>query len=314
MALVLEEVAVSWLSSAWHWYSAPHTSTSGQITHPHAELVNPIGTFVGAVGAFVTAATLAWAAVRNARTASARHEEQTRTDQQRRITENFSKAIEQLGSDKLEIRVGGIHALQRIAKESPSEYWPIMENLTAFVRERTRRVEAERASQDLSERISRRAYFLWVEADKPEGRDEEFWYDAAIREEFGEPPLADIAAVIRFIQFRDHEREKANAWTLDLSGAYLQMARLGFTNFDRANLIAAHLEGADLWDCSLRGTALFRANLRWANLKNADLHEAHLDGADLTGARELTQAQIEQASGNAETKLPSGLTRPHHWN
>ena len=36
-----------------------------------------------------------------------------------------------------------------------------MENLTAFVRERSRRNEAERTSQDLEQRVSRRAYFLW---------------------------------------------------------------------------------------------------------------------------------------------------------
>ena len=35
------------------------------------------------------------------RTARLRHEEQTNADRQRRITESFSKAVEQLGSDKL---------------------------------------------------------------------------------------------------------------------------------------------------------------------------------------------------------------------
>jgi len=41
---------------------------------------------------------LAWAAVQNARTAARRHEEQTKADRQRRITESFSKATEQLAS------------------------------------------------------------------------------------------------------------------------------------------------------------------------------------------------------------------------
>ncbi len=78
-----------------------------------------------------------------------RHFAQTDADRQRRITESFSKAVEQLGSDKLEVRLGGIYSLERISKESPDDYWTVMENLTAFVRERSRRNEAERTSLDL---------------------------------------------------------------------------------------------------------------------------------------------------------------------
>jgi hypothetical protein len=66
------------------------------------------------------------------RTARLRHEEQTNADRQRRITESFSKAVEQLGSDKLEVRLGGIYSLERISKESPDDYWTVMESLTAL--------------------------------------------------------------------------------------------------------------------------------------------------------------------------------------
>ena len=44
-----------------------------------------------------------------------RHFGQTDADYQRRITESFSKAVEQLGSDKLEVRLGGIYALRPTA-------------------------------------------------------------------------------------------------------------------------------------------------------------------------------------------------------
>ena len=144
------------------------------------------------------------------RTARLRHEEQTNADRQRRITESFSKAVEQLGRDKLEVRLGGIYSLERISKESPDDYWTVMENLTAFVRERSRRNEAERTSQDLEQRISRRAYFLWQEAGQPDGKAEGFWTDAAKAEEFGERPATDIAAVLTVIKRRsewNRERE-----------------------------------------------------------------------------------------------------------
>jgi hypothetical protein len=34
------------------------------------------------------------------------------------VNERFSKAIEQLGSDKLDVRIGGIYALEQIAHDS----------------------------------------------------------------------------------------------------------------------------------------------------------------------------------------------------
>jgi hypothetical protein len=60
--------------------------------------------------------------------------------QEGQITERFTRAVEQLGAvDKdgnpaIEIRLGGIYALERIANESDKDYWPIMEILTAYVR------------------------------------------------------------------------------------------------------------------------------------------------------------------------------------
>ena len=63
-------------------------------------------------------------------------QEQLQVAQEGQITERFTRAIEQLGSDKMEVRLGGIYALERIANDSDKDYWPIMETLTAYVRER----------------------------------------------------------------------------------------------------------------------------------------------------------------------------------
>lgn len=97
---------MSWLSVAWDWYAAQ----SGK--------VNPMVAGVGG-------AALVWAAIRQAQTAtwttmsnSRRNEEQTRAEQQRRVTESFSKATEQLASEKMEARLGGIYTLERLAQEA----------------------------------------------------------------------------------------------------------------------------------------------------------------------------------------------------
>jgi uncharacterized protein YjbI with pentapeptide repeats len=85
-----------------------------------------------------------------------------------------------------------------------------------------------------------------------------------------------------------------------------------------ADLMGAKLRGADLRGANLRGAYLIAADLRDADLRVADLigadfRDADLRGADLTESIFLTQAQINAAKGDANTKLPPSLTRPMHW-
>jgi Protein of unknown function (DUF2934) len=160
----------------WYWYSFEQTDRNGVIHHPHADILNPIAAALGG-------AVLAWAAVRQARTAtrqaeiaSERHKEQTDADRQRRLTESYSRAVEQLASEKIEERLGGIYTLEQISQESPSRYWTVMETLTAFVREHSQRNYAEFKKSD--ERISQVAQAFWEEQGKPEGKDDEIWVKA----------------------------------------------------------------------------------------------------------------------------------------
>jgi hypothetical protein len=54
------------------------------------------------------------------------------------VTDRYTKAIEQLGSDKLDVRIGGIYALERIARDSRDDHPQVVEVLTAYVREHAR--------------------------------------------------------------------------------------------------------------------------------------------------------------------------------
>jgi hypothetical protein len=54
------------------------------------------------------------------------------------VTDRYTKAIEQLGSDKLDVRIGGIYALERVARDSAKDHPTVMEVLTAFIREHSR--------------------------------------------------------------------------------------------------------------------------------------------------------------------------------
>ena len=104
-----------WLS--WEfWAAAAHAVLSGTRCLiawiwagyvANRENIVPVATFLGAVA-------IAWAALRQAKTATLRHTEQTTADRERRITESFAKAVEQLGSDKLATRLGAIYTLEAV--------------------------------------------------------------------------------------------------------------------------------------------------------------------------------------------------------
>jgi hypothetical protein len=49
------------------------------------------------------------------------------------LTDRFTKAVDQLGHDRLEVRVGGIHALDRLARNSPSDRRLVIEVLSAYL-------------------------------------------------------------------------------------------------------------------------------------------------------------------------------------
>jgi len=58
--------------------------------------------------------------------------------EQGQVTDRYTRAIEQLGSDTIDVTIGGIYALERIAHDSPRDHPTVMEVLAACVREHSR--------------------------------------------------------------------------------------------------------------------------------------------------------------------------------
>jgi len=85
---------------------------------------------------------------------------------------------------------------------------------------------------------------------------------------------------------------------LDLIGADLRKKDLRGVNLSGAYLIAANLRGVDL---------------SYADLIGADLRDADLSGANLSKSIYLTQAQINTAKGDINTRLPKSIVRPMNW-
>ncbi|MEI6369994.1 MAG: pentapeptide repeat-containing protein [Nostocales cyanobacterium ELA608] len=255
---------------------------------------------------------------------------------QKQITERFSKAIEQLGSDKPEVILGGIYTLERIARDSEPDQWTIMEVLTAFVRQNAPIIE-ENESQSpedqekfLELRISIQAC-LTVIAERKHPDLENKYLDLTevnisgfnlTRADLTEADLtgadligADLtgADLIGANLFKA-DLTGANLFTADLTGAklpgaYLEEAKLFRAKLFRAVLIEANLEEAYLEEADLTGANLIGANLIGANLTGADLTGAVLTEANLTGAV-LTEANLFGANLTGAYRLePDWITK-----
>ncbi|MGV9774920.1 hypothetical protein ACWDS7_23200, partial [Streptosporangium sp. NPDC003464] len=53
---------------------------------------------------------------------------------ERRVTDLYTKAVEQLGSDKAAVRLGGLYALERLAQDNPGHRQTIVNVICAYLR------------------------------------------------------------------------------------------------------------------------------------------------------------------------------------
>lgn len=234
------------------------------------------GTLVQALGGAFFVVT-AYFTYRNVRATEAN----VRAAEEKSVTEWFSKAIELLGSEKLKVRLGGIYALERIAKDSPKDHWTIMEVLTSFVREKS---PLRPSYKQDSRRIT-----------------------------------TEVQAALTVIKRRDaskeQERQRIELPITKLLGADLSRGSLSRADFNTADLRAVLLIEADLSRANLRGAFLNAAFLnaaflRGADLGGANLRGANLSGTDLSGVIALTSEQISGAFTDEKTKLPDYLQSP----
>lgn len=98
----------------------------------------------------------------------------------------------------------------------------------------------------------------------------------------------------------------------DLSGRILAGAKMSNSVFNGADFSNAVLTRADASDTEFVAANFTDADLAFVNFTSADVTRAtftraNISGADLAEARGLTQAQLNQACGDAETQAPQGL-------
>jgi hypothetical protein len=212
--------------------------------------------------------------------------ENLRVAEEGKLTERFSKAVELLGSDKLDIRLGGIYALERIAHDSLKYHWTVMEVLTAFVREQSRK-EYRDYIPSLSESSSS------IDID-----------DLTLRE--------DIQAALTVIGRREWSTVERPHQELNLMQAFLGKVFLFDADLRNANLFKTNLQQSTLFRTDLRkailaDAILIGADLNYAKLNGTNLQFALLHRADLRTSIGLSWAQISKAVITDETMLPPEL-------
>lgn len=230
--------------------------------------------------------------------------------QEGQITERFTRAVDQLGAinklerPAIEIRLGGIYALGRIANESEKDYWPIMEILTAYLRKNSRILEeiyeedsgAIEAMDEYINEKNREIFYFDIQAIIAVIRKCTIIRRSKSSFTAEEENYLDLQKTdLRRSDFREADLRGANFEEAHLPGANLQEVDLRDARLVKTNLYMANLEQANLYRANFKGAKLLKAKLRRANLEEAILEGAELEGADLRVAH-LQEANLKGAN------------------
>ncbi|HEX8868904.1 MAG TPA: pentapeptide repeat-containing protein [Lentzea sp.] len=200
--------------------------------------------------------------------------------QQGQLSDRYGRAVEQLGSDKADVRLGGIYSLEKLGQDAERDQPVVVQVLAAFVRNHAP-----------------------MSAGCPHGLDHPLASDvqAALTVLGRRDPGRDGGGRVDLSRTCLHNAELSRArlagadlslsdlWNAQFNETDLSRAFIALTDASDANFSGANLSRAKLPDTKLHNATFSSANLADAHLVNADLTGTDLSGATLTGA-DLTGA------------------------
>ncbi|WP_432082759.1 pentapeptide repeat-containing protein [Streptomyces sp. WAC 04229] len=248
-----------------------------------------------------------------------------RATQEGYVTDRFSRAVDQLGSDKLDVRIGGLHALWRIAEQSTRDREAIISIQAAYLRTHlpwppagpespapdvpindiapleTRAADAQVALTALGVLCQRREQ-SWVNLSITDLRRADcdgLWFpevnfDRACME----------AAGLYRVNLTQASLVSVNLRHADLTTAILRRARCVLADLRAAKLVETDLCDADFTETDLREANLRKATAHGAVFHRADLRMADLRGTDLSTA-DLVEARLTGALASEHTRWPA---------
>jgi hypothetical protein len=203
---------------------------------------------------------------------------------QEQAGERFARALDQLGSEQLDVRLGGIYGLERIAARASEAAAPAGAYLAPGGGAPVGQADPPSvfwAAQDRLQVVEILSAYVRTTSHRPPiGPDGP---DATLQTR--QPDVHAAMAVLA------RRAVLAGDPPLDLSGSVLPAARLGW----------ARLAGADLRGADVRGTSLQHAELAGAHLEQSLLCGTQFQGADLRGAH------LAGARASADTRWPTGF-------
>lgn len=277
------------------------------INSARSALLQSVTGLVVIVGVVFTAASLLY---------TARTLDLTRQGQ---VTDRYTKAIEQLGSDRPEVRMGGIYALERLMVDSEriQDRRTITEVLCSYIRSHAQDKPPVGSNNKRLAVDVESALLVLGRADFPSGTRINLVNSDFHGKSLGTKrlPAADLtAANLSNVVLNNSNLSGAILSIANLSGATLYTTDLSNANLYGANLHDAYLGDANLSGASLtntygRGVQRFGANFSGADLSGADLRNADLRSADLRGA-DLTAANLSGSNLSGANLIGAKGVRP----
>lgn len=228
------------------------------------------------------------------------------------LTDRYTKAIEQLASDKLTERLGGVYGLEHLLRESEQDHVTVVNVLAAFIRDNAPADPllpgaAGRKSSPAPPRLSTDIQAAMTVLARRPARPEPDPLDLS-RTNLCRVNLAN--ARLSGARLTGAWLDLADLAQADLRGADLSGARLLSARLEGARMTGAHLASADLRQTRLGATQLQNAGLDQALLQYADLFNAQMQGARMAGVQfegaTLTGAQLQGALLIAEIPIYAG--------
>lgn len=248
------------------------------------------------------------------------------------VTDRFSRAVDQLGSDKLDVRIGGLYALWRIADHSVRDREAVISIMAAYLRTHlpwppqepsapaadvsinavrpleTRAADAQVALTGLGVLVEDR-HPDWLNVSLTDLRRADcdgLWLtgvnldgaclEAASMYQVNLSGASMIATNLRHVELTRSNLRQVRCLEADLRGARLVMADLSEADFSRSELREANLGKAIAAGAVFVGADLRAADLRGCDLSGANLREARLDGA-LASDRTIWPAGFDVRAG-----------------
>lgn len=201
------------------------------------------------------------------------------------VTDRFSKAVEQLGNkESLDVRIGGIYSLERLAADSPADRGTIFEVLGAFVRGHAPNGAECGKSPEERPTLDVKAVLTVVGRRAAGSRD---WIDLS--------NACLSRAEISFGNFRGVVLSGSNLMnakllSVDFTSAFFDRANLAgaqlhFSDLRQTQFVDAVLEGAQLGGSQMNDSRLLHTDLRGVSFGSADVRGATFNDVDLRGAK-----------------------------